>query len=293
MSAAAEGGPQLRRTGFDLQGHRGARALAPENSVPGFVLALELGVTTLEADLAVTADDVVVVTHDPVLNPDITRGPDGRYIPAQDVRVRASSLAELQRYDVGRIDPARPYARAFARQAACDGTRIPTLTETIEAAEAAGAKRGKPPRYNLEAKCDPARPELAPDPETFARLIVAELARAGVAARAEVMSFDWRVPAAVRRLSPELGTGGLTTGTDRSWPPAVAASGARRWSPQWRDLDAGAVALAHRLGLAVVPWTVNGEDTMREVIGLGVDGLITDEPDVALVLLDALGIEVA
>src|SRR3954468_6673825 len=85
---------------FDLQGHRGARGLAPENTLEGFALALSIGVTTLELDLAMTKDDVLVVSHDRSLNPDHTRGPDGRFLDKQGPAIRSLTLVEVQRYDV-------------------------------------------------------------------------------------------------------------------------------------------------------------------------------------------------
>src|SRR5689334_7880056 len=101
---------------FDLQGHRGARGLAPENTLAAFSRALAIGVTTLELDVAVTRDDVLVVSHDPLLNPDLVRGPDGRWLSSAGPAIRTLTLAELKRYDVGRVDPASRYARQFPQQ---------------------------------------------------------------------------------------------------------------------------------------------------------------------------------
>ena len=112
---------------FDAQGHRGARGLAPENTVPAFDQALAIGVQTLELDIGLTADNVVVVGHDPVLNPAIVREPSGRWLAAPGPSIRSLTLAQLQAYDVGRIDPQAPFAKTFATQQPCDGTRMPTL----------------------------------------------------------------------------------------------------------------------------------------------------------------------
>src|SRR6185503_9371643 len=117
---------------FDLQGHRGARGLAPENTIEGFALALSIGVTTLELDLAMTKDDVLVVSHDRRLNPDHTRGPDGKFLDGEGPAIRSMTLAELQRYDVGRLKPGTAYARSFPEQRAVDGARIPTLAELFD-----------------------------------------------------------------------------------------------------------------------------------------------------------------
>src|SRR5882724_4143706 len=110
---------------FDLQGHRGARGLAPENTLEAFALALSIGVSTLELDLAMTKDDVLVVSHDRRLNPDHTRGPDGQFLGREGPPIRALTAAEVQRYDVGRLKPGTPYAASLPEQRPVDGARIP------------------------------------------------------------------------------------------------------------------------------------------------------------------------
>src|SRR5262245_23335544 len=153
---------------FDLQGHRGARGLAPENTLAAFALALDLGVTTLETDLAVTRDNVLVISHDPALNPDLVRDSDGRWIKAPGPSIHSLTLAELKRYDIGRTDPAARYALQFPQQKAVDGERFPTIAELFALAKA----RGKPVRFNIETKIRPAQPGETVDPATFARLVV-------------------------------------------------------------------------------------------------------------------------
>src|SRR5262249_51971650 len=117
---------------FDLQGHRGARGLAPENTLAAFETALAIGVTTLELDLAMTRDDVLVVSHDRRLNPDHPRAPDGNFLEAEAPPIRSLTFAELQRYDVGRLKPGTSYAKSLPEQRALDGTRIPALTELFD-----------------------------------------------------------------------------------------------------------------------------------------------------------------
>src|SRR5262249_7827545 len=117
---------------FDLQGHRGARGLAPENTLEAFATALSIGVTTLEFDLAITRDGILVVSHDSRLKPDHTRGPDGEFLDAEGPAIRSLTLAEVKRYDVGRLKPGTAYAAAFPEQRGMDGARIPTLMEVFE-----------------------------------------------------------------------------------------------------------------------------------------------------------------
>ena len=291
---------------FDLQSHRGARGLLPENTLAGFARAIALGVTTLETDLAITRDGVVVLSHDPGVNPVITRGPDARWLPAPGPAIVSVTLDELRRFDVGRIDPASAYARQFPDQLPVDGARIPTLDELF----ALPAATARPPRYNLEIKTSPERPHETVDPVAFARAVVDTVREAGVASRTTIQSFDWRGVIAARKLAPELETSCLTMDTpevsnlrNANWlagidpaehggsvPWLVAATGSRTWSPYWRNLDAAAVAQAHGLGIKVVPWTVNAPADMAGMIDLRVDGLITDYPDRALQVLASKGI---
>ena len=108
---------------FDLQAHRGGRALAPENTLAAFDNAMEMGVTTLELDIGLTADGVVVISHDTVLNPEHTRDANGAFLTAKGPAIRALTLAQLQTYDVGRIDPATHYGKQFALQVPRDGRK--------------------------------------------------------------------------------------------------------------------------------------------------------------------------
>ncbi len=295
---------------FDLQGHRGARGLAPENTLAGLAEALRIGVTTLETDLAITSDGVIVLSHDRALNPDIVRGPDGEWLASPGPAIHSLTLAALRRFDVGRIRPGTRYAQQLARQTPADGARIPTLAELFELAQASG----KSPRFSIETKLSPERPDETPDPETFVRLVVEAVRAAQLTSRTTIQSFDWRTLDIARRLAPEIETVCLTweeTLRDRvdaggrrpspwlagldprdyagSVPRLVAAAGCATWSPQFREISAASVAEAHALGLKVVPWTVNAEADLGRIIDMGVDGLITDYPDRARSVMRAKG----
>jgi glycerophosphoryl diester phosphodiesterase len=185
---------------FDLQAHRGGRGLAPENTLPAFELALALGVSTLETDLAMTRDGVLVLSHDPRLNPALTRGGDGRWLEGPGPAIHSLTRAELDRFDVGRLDPASPYAKQWPAQRAIDGTRIPALAELFALARASTV------RFNVETKITPDSAGETPDPARFARAVIDEVRGAGLADRVTVQSFDWRTLVAVRTLAPEIAT---------------------------------------------------------------------------------------
>jgi glycerophosphoryl diester phosphodiesterase len=286
---------------FELQGHRGARGLMPENTLAGFAKALSIGVTTLELDVGVSSDGVVVVAHDKRLNGAIARDAEGTWLSGVGAPVNHLSFAELRTYDVGRLNPAHRYARRFAGQHPVDGATMPSLAEVIRLARKAGNERV---RFNIETKLNPAEPGITPAPKAFARAVIAVLEAEGVAGRAIIQSFDWRTLGHVQRIAPGIATAYLsaqrnwldnietgrpgpspwTAGLDAddfggSVPRMVKAAGGKIWSPYRRDIDAAKLKEAHDLGLEVVVWTVNNPAEMAAFIDLGVDGIITDYPD--------------
>jgi len=257
---------------FDLQGHRGARGHAPENTLPGFERALAMGVDTLELDVGVTRDGVVVIHHDRRLNPDVARGPDGKWVRAPAPTLHSLTYAELQRYDVGRIRPGSEYEKRFPHQKPLDGTRIPRLADLLRLSSSV--------KFNIETKLAPEAPDETLPPEPFARALIAEVRKAGAEARTTIQSFDFRTLAVVQREAPEMRTAYLTSGTKgESVPRMVHAAGGPVWSPNFQDLDPAALAAARALGLKVIPWTVNEPADIERVLAMKVDGIISDYPD--------------
>lgn len=282
---------------FDLQGHRGARGLRPENTLPALSHAMALGVDTLELDIGVTADGVVVVAHDPYLNPAITRDAAGAWLPApRGPLLRSLSFAQVQTYDVGRIRPETPYATTFSAQQPVDGTRIPSLAQVFELVKARGASHI---RFNIETKLNPTLPDDTVSEEAMTGALLKTVQDAGMAARVTIQSFDWRSLQRVQKLAPAIPTVYLTVQTanndstrDGLWtaglrladhagsvPRMVHAAGGKVWSPNGGAVTEALVREAHALGLKVMPWTVNLPADMDRLISWGVDGLITDYPD--------------
>lgn len=290
----------VQAAAFDLQGHRGARGLAPENTLPGFALTLGVGVTTLETDLAVSSDGVLLISHDPALNPDITRGPDGQFLSGPGPVIWRTNYAELRRYDVGRLKPGTRYSAQYPQQQAHDGALLPRLQDLFELVQKAG---NKDVRFALEIKVRPDAPDDTLEPSRFARMVVEAVRTAGLAARTTILSFDWRALQAVQLAAPEIGTvylsiqqrnfdnigAGRSTGSawtagfqhadHGSVPKMIHAAGGRIWSAFHLDLDAAVVKEAKALGLTVLAWTVNEPTRMAQVMDMGVDGIVTDRPD--------------
>jgi glycerophosphoryl diester phosphodiesterase len=290
--------PARRLGAFDIEAHRGGRALRPENTLASFANALSMGVDTLELDMGITRDGVVVVSHERGLNPDLARAPDGNYIPTEIPFIQLS-LAQVKQYDVGRIRPGSAYAARFPDQLAIPGTRIPTLAEVFDLVRRSGDRHV---RLNIETKIDPTHPQESLDPQHFVDVVLALLRREHFSDRVMIQSFDWRTLQLVQKQAPEIPTVYLTqqSGADANvhidapspWtagfqpheyggsvPRAIKAAGGKIWSPDYGDVDARSIAEAHQLGLPVIVWTVNGADDMARLIDMGVDGIISDRPD--------------
>ena len=295
---------------FDLQGHRGARGVYPENTLPAFAHALTVGVTTLELDIGISADDRIVVAHDRRLNADFTRGPDGRYLERPTPTLRSLTLARIKTFDVGVAHPGGGTVQGFPRQKAVPGTRMPTLEEVAALVRKSG---NGAVRFNIETKISPLAADETADPETFARLLVAELRRLGIAPRATIQSFDWRTLALAAKIAPEIPRVCLTIqqGNTPNVPPQgkspwlaghdpadhggsvprlVKAAGCAAWSPFWRDVTDAAIKEAKAIGLPVVVWTVNRQDEIEAFIARGVDGIITDFPEAGRAAMAARGL---
>jgi glycerophosphoryl diester phosphodiesterase len=272
---------------FALIGHRGARGLFAENTLTGFAATLALGVTMIELDVAVTADDIVVVSHDPCLNPDLTRDRNGNWLGAKGLAIRQLRYEALRDYDVGRIKPEIAYARRFPDQTPADGARIPSLADVL----------ALDPRiiWAIELKTFPQQPNLTAAPERMADLVVAVAEAQNASERIILQSFDWRGLDHVRQRYPEIALAWLTEKKTAGALPtlarvAAAAHGApnvARWMPQFAEVDVSLIAEAHAQGLTVIPWDADDAATIERALAWNVDGIITDRPDIALRLLHA------
>ena len=298
-------------TRFDLQAHRGGRGLMPENTLAAFSKALDIGVTTLELDVGITQDGVMVVSHDRHLNPDLIRDAQGQHLTERGATIMSMPFAELQRFDAGRLKPGSNYAKTFAQQQAVDGERVPALTALFDVANKRGATDV---RFNIETKISPNAANETLPPEPFVRALISEIRNAGLTNRATIQSFDWRTLQIAQKEAPEIVTVYLSSqqgagdtvqlgkpggskwlaGFDvddyaGSVARTVRAAGGTVWSPHYKDITERLVRDAQSLGLKVVPWTVNDEADLAQLLAWKVDGLITDYPDKLRALMKARG----
>ncbi len=244
-----------------VHGHRGARAVLPENTLAAFTYAIDAGADYIEMDIQATADGVLVVCHDPVLRRRLCQGPPGSR------EVGRLTLEQLRRFDCGSLTD-----RRFPRQAAVPGQRVPTLDEVLALAGHGGF------RFNIEVKTFPQRPRRGSPPETLAGLLVEAVNRRGLAPRVEAQSFDLRVLRAISALDRTLPLAALCQFAGRDFLRRARQVGATTVGPYQRLLTRGAVARAHAVGLRVVPWTANRPRDWARLIRAGVDGIISDDP---------------
>jgi glycerophosphoryl diester phosphodiesterase len=300
IAAAQAATPNSSGRTLDIEAHRGGRALRPENTLQSFANALSLGVDTLELDIGVTKDGAIVVSHDRWLSPDLARDTGGTYVPPPGIPYVKLTLARVKSYDVGVIRPGSDYAKQFPEQLSVPHTPIPTLAEVFALVRKSGNTHV---RLNIETKLSPVTPDDAPDPERFVSLLLDLLAHENFADRVMVQSFDWRTLQLVQQRAPKIPTVYLTSqasffanvfpdkpspwtaGFDPiryggSVPAAIKAAGGKVWSPFYGDVDKAKVDEAHGLGLQVIAWTVNDPKAIASLIDIGVDGIISDRPDV-------------
>lgn len=296
---------------FDVYGHRGARGLAPENTLPAYAKALQLGVDYVDMDVTMTKDHQLVVQHDLKLNSNITRNAAQQWITETPL-IHDLALKQLQTYDVGRIKPGTPYAAYFPAQTPADKTKIPTLETTIQYVKIHAPTMS----FQIEIKSDPFHPDLTDPPDVLAKAVASILERENIVARTQVQSFDWRVLTALQAINPKIHTayltdidyekyfthpnpkiaGFLTGGKllkdyDHSFPKLIHALGGQYWDPEDREVTKEQLKIAHDLGMKVVTWTLTenfgGDIDLAEtkrMIQLGVDGIITDRPDLVIPL---------
>ena len=285
---------------LELHGHRGARGLVAENTLNSFREALRYSVNCIELDVGMSLDGHIVIHHDRALNPDIARI-GGEWIIAP-LLLQDLTLAEIKMFDVSRIRPGTRYAAKYPKQLSIDAATVPTLEEMLAMPELVAQPDV---RLNIEIKTSPEAPGETFPPETIAARLVEVLEAGGFRKRSRIQSFDWRALLPLVKRAPDIPLSFLTA--ERSWldnvkrdaktpspwlagfdlkrfegslPRAIKHLGGAIWAPYHRDIGPGDVTAAHAAGLKVIVWTVNEPGDMQRAMRIGVDGIITDYPDV-------------
>ncbi|PSL17255.1 glycerophosphodiester phosphodiesterase family protein [Shimia abyssi] len=289
---AFRGGKGLIR----VVGHRGARGILPENSMIGFEFAMNTGAALLEFDVVMTADRVPVITHNTSLHAPTFRGSDGQFIKGEEPKVASLTWAEVQAFDIGRIDGATDYGKRFPDQAQLDGIRVPRLQELLDCIMRDAFSHA---HLMLELKSDPDFAEDADYRSEMVSTVVSMLRAGGLENRVLLHSFDWNLLAECQRQAPDIAASFLTQlpenedevgeesaksispnfqGKSAQIPDMVHAAGGRLWCPYVYDVTEAAVARAKHLDLGIAVWTVNEPADIGRMIDLQVDAIVTDYP---------------
>ena len=280
---------------LEIYGHRGAAGLAPENTLEAYRTALDLGVDYVDMDIGLTQDHVLVVYHDRRLNPDITRNENGEWLKEEGPALKHLSYKSLLTLDVGQINPRSEYAKQFPYQISFNQTKIPTVQEVIRYVK----QRNPHTKFQIEIKSDPFDEAHSPDPAVLVPLLVQLLRDEGVTAHTEVHSFDWRNLQLLQKLAPEVSASYITerelfekenghgwmaghrfTKALDSYPKLIHKLGGKVWCPYYGDLSKALIQEAHALGLKVTTWSVDDPQAMLRLMEWGVDGIITNRPDI-------------
>jgi glycerophosphoryl diester phosphodiesterase len=256
-----------------VHGHRGARAIYPENTIPAFEYAIKIGADVLEMDVAVTKDNVLVISHDPHINPEICKGPH------PGVAIHELTLAELREYDCGALK--NPH---FPRQQPVPGTRIPTLDDVLS------LSRGNNVQFNIETKSFPDHPELTPTPDVFASMLLDVIRKHQLDSRVIVQSFDFRTLHATKRLAPNIRLSALWEGDARSFVDIAHDGEAGIISPLFKLVTPQQVKGSHAAKIQVVPWTADTPADWQMLIDAGVDAIITDDPAALIAYMKEKGL---
>lgn len=270
-----------KQLAFDYQGHRGCRGLMPENTIPAMLKAIDLGVTTLETDVVITKDRKPILSHEPIFNHEIATKPNGQAV----TEVEESSLNIYQMdydliktYDVG----LKPHPRFSAQQKI--PAYKPLLADMIDAADTYASKLNKPlPYYNIETKSDPKTDNsYHPLPAEFVELIMGIVKQKKIEARTTIQSFDPRTLQYLHKQYPNMHTALLIEDFDkRSFVQQIDALGflPTIYSPHYSLVTKELLTLCKARKIKVIPWTVNDLPTMQKLKNMGVDGLISDFPN--------------
>jgi len=272
---------QAQERSIDWQGHRGCRGLYPENTIQAMLKAIDLGVSTLELDVVITKDKQVILSHEPFMSAEISTNPEGKSITASEEKtynIYQLDYAAIQTWDVG----LKPHPR-FPQQEKTPAKK-PLLTDVIDAVEAYTRMHNIPPvQYNIETKSDPEGDDIFhPKPAEFVNLLLAVIEHKGITPRTIIQSFDVRTIQLVHTQYPELKTAFLVENTSAKelntqlktlgFIPTI-------FSPAYQFVDQKLVNSCHKKGMQVIVWTVNTLPEMQKMLDLGVDGIISDYPN--------------
>jgi glycerophosphoryl diester phosphodiesterase len=265
---------------FDKQGHRGCRGLMPENTLSAMMKAIDWAVTTLEMDVVITGDKQVILSHEPFFNHEITTKPGGSFVTEAEektLNIYQMNYADVLKYDVG----LKPHPR-FPKQEKIPAIK-PRLSDVITAVESKVEEKKKKPFYNIETKCLPVSDNIYhPQPAELVELLMAVINEKGIVNRVIIQSFDFRTLQYLHQKYPAVKTAMLIEDTDKtSFEDNLAKLGftATIYSPHFSHVTETLVKKCQDKKIKLIPWTVNDKAAIDRLRKMGVDGIITDYPN--------------
>ncbi len=272
---------QMVQGNFDKQGHRGCRGLMPENTIPAMLHALGMGVTTLEMDVVMTKDKQLILSHESFFNHEISTKPDGTEVSAKEessLNIYQMMYEEVKKYDVGMKSHPR-----FPRQEKMKAVK-PLLRDVLEAVKQHMMMARRPfPFFNIETKTQPLTDNIYhPEPPEFVDSLMAVIKEKQLEEQVIIQSFDFRTLQYLHQHYPGIKTAMLIEDYDkRSLDEQLKSLGFTPsiYSPAYQLVNVTLLKKCHELGIKVIPWTVNEKTKMDELKNMGVDGVITDYPD--------------
>ncbi len=266
---------------FDKQGHRGCRGLMPENTIPAMIHALKIGVTTLELDAVITKDKQVILSHEPFFNHEITTKPDGGIVRENEERalnIYQMNYEEVIQFDIG----IKPHPR-FPGQQKLRAVK-PTLAQVFDSVQHFMKTAKRPyPFFNIETKCLPIGDNIYhPEPKEFVDLLMKVIREKGMEKQVNIQSFDFRTLQYLHQHYPGIATVMLIEENDKgSFDEQLNKLGftANVYSPHFSLVNADLIKKCHDKNMRIIPWTVNDKSTIEKLKSLGVDGIISDFPN--------------
>lgn len=287
-SLAVQVNSETLEKSFDIQGHRGARGLLPENSIPAFIKALDLGVTTLELDVVISKDKQLVVSHEPYFSSEICTMPNGKAVSKdkeKSLNIYEMNYRQVKRYDCGK----RGHKKRFPEQQAIE-TYKPLLDEVIEKAEKhIKDKNLKEVFYNIETKTEDGGDNIfQPNPKIFVELLYNKLKELNLLDRVTIQSFDVRTLQELKKIDTKVKTVLLVENL-MSFEDNIKKLGFTPdvYSPYYMLVNSDLIKKAHDKNVKIIPWTVNTLEEMKKLKDLGVDGIITDYPNLGVKLINS------
>ncbi|MCI4669292.1 MAG: glycerophosphodiester phosphodiesterase [Bacteroidia bacterium] len=277
--SSKQGSEKIENLKFDIQGHRGARGYYPENTLAGFKIAIDQGVTTLEMDVIITKDKQVILSHEPWLSHSICLDPDGNSISEENEK--SFNMYQMNYEAILEFDCGSKGNPRFPEQEKLSESK-PRLAEIIAAVEKYVSEKGlNPVFYNIETKSSPKGDNIFhPEPKEFVELLLDVVKEGKTLERTTIQSFDIRTLKEVHQIDSEISLALLVGGEEDGiakldklgFVPAI-------YSPNYELLDIRTIGGLKGKGVKIIPWTVNEAEDIQKLLRMGVDGIISDYPD--------------